>query len=159
MLRIFLLLLIASLNITKLQGLNKLEEIQTKKDIISAELKRELSNELRLWYPLCLDTKYGGYFSDINYKYELDGEQTKMIVSQSRHIWSNAHAALFFKTIDPYKHYAEHGLKFLRDKMWDKKYGGFYNLVDREGNVIKNNGSIIKEAYGNSFAIYGLAAY
>lgn len=168
MIKFFPLILIASLafaqspsllKITKSQGLNKLEATQINKDTISAELKRELDNEFRLWYPLCLDTEYGGYYSDINYKWELDGEQTKMIVTQSRHIWSNAYAALFYKTDIPYKHYAEHGLKFLRDVMWDKKYGGFYNLVDREGNVIKENGKIIKQAYGISFAIYGLAAY
>ena len=50
-------------------------------------------------------------------------------------------------------------LNFLKNVMWDKKHGGFYNLVDRKGNVIKENGKIIKQAYGNAFAIYGLAAY
>jgi mannobiose 2-epimerase len=39
--------------------------------------------------------------------------------------------------------------------MWDKEYGGFYTLVNREG-VAK---STMKDAYGNSFGIYGLAAY
>ena len=36
-----------------------------------------------------------------------------------------------------------------------KTYGGFYNLVARDGTVK----STIKEAYGNAFAIYGLSAY
>jgi mannobiose 2-epimerase len=39
--------------------------------------------------------------------------------------------------------------------MWDQEYGGFHNLVTRQGEVK----SKLKEAYGNSFAIYGLAAY
>jgi mannobiose 2-epimerase len=45
--------------------------------------------------------------------------------------------------------------------MWDSENGGFFNLVDREGNVLKSGkaGQIIKEAYGNAFAIYGLAAF
>jgi len=168
MIRIFFPILVASfviaqsnsrLSITKSEGSNKLEDLETRKDIISAELKHELDNEFRLWYPLCLDHEYGGYYSDINYKWEVEGEQTKMIVTQSRHIWSNAHAALFYGTDKPYKAYAEHGLKFLRDVMWDNKFGGFYNLVDRKGNVIKEDGKIIKQAYGNAFAIYGLAAY
>src|SRR6476620_11638283 len=39
--------------------------------------------------------------------------------------------------------------------MWDKEYGGFYNLVTRDGTPK----SIIKDAYGNAFGIYGLSAY
>jgi len=42
--------------------------------------------------------------------------------------------------------------------MWDKTYGGFYNLVDRKG-TDKSNPLAPKEAYGNAFAIYALAAY
>ncbi len=65
----------------------------------------------------------------------------------------------FYKVKEPYLTNANHGFEFLKNVMWDKKYGGFYNLVDREGNVLKENGKIIKQAYGNAFAIYGLAAY
>jgi mannobiose 2-epimerase len=42
--------------------------------------------------------------------------------------------------------------------MWDKKHGGFFNLTDRQGRV-KNTAKAPKEAYGNAFAIYALAAY
>jgi mannobiose 2-epimerase len=50
---------------------------------------------------------------------------------------------------------SRHGFYFLRDKMWDKQYGGFYSLVARDGTPK----STIKEAYGNAFGIYGLCAY
>lgn len=44
--------------------------------------------------------------------------------------------------------------------MWDQEYGGFYTLLNREGDVLpENDGQIIKQAYANAFAIYGLAAY
>lgn len=129
------------------------------KDTIIAEMKTDLNDELSLWYPLCLDTVYGGYYSDINYKWELDGPQTKMIVTQARHVWSNSVLALYFADNEIYLKTAHHGFEFLKDVMWDSEYGGFYNLVDREGNVIKENGKIIKRAYGIAFAIYGLAAY
>jgi mannobiose 2-epimerase len=40
--------------------------------------------------------------------------------------------------------------------MWDEKYGGFYFvLLDKE----TNRDQIIKRAYGNAFAIFGLSAY
>ncbi|HYG18386.1 MAG TPA: AGE family epimerase/isomerase, partial [Ohtaekwangia sp.] len=57
-----------------------------------------------------------------------------------------------------YKTCAESGFAFLKDRMWDKTYGGFYGLVDRQGNVKAPEGAE-KTAYGNAFAMYGLAAH
>jgi mannobiose 2-epimerase len=54
-----------------------------------------------------------------------------------------------------YKACAKHGFTFLKDVMWDKKYGGFYTLVSRKGEVKDET----KNAYGNAFGIYALAAY
>jgi mannobiose 2-epimerase len=42
--------------------------------------------------------------------------------------------------------------------MWDSAYGGFYNLVTRDG-ANKSDPQAPKDAYGNAFAIYALAAY
>jgi cellobiose epimerase len=105
-------------------------------------------------YPNNLDKEYGGYLSTFTYDFKPYGEQDKMIVTQARHIWSTSKAAKFYNDTS-YIGMARHGYYFLRDKMWDKQYGGFYNLVTRKGEPK----STMKEAYGNSFAIYGLAAY
>ena len=43
--------------------------------------------------------------------------------------------------------------------MWDKEYGGFFQLVDSIGRVPDGKYAYEKRAYGNSFAIYALAAY
>ena len=131
----------------------------TQNENLIAEIKNAIDDEINLWYPLCVDTVFGGYFSDINYKWELDGPQNKMIVSQARHIWSASNAFMFYKDRKDLLKVAEHGFEFLRDYMWDKEFGGFYDLIDRKGNPIKEDGTIIKRAYGNSFAIYGLACY
>jgi cellobiose epimerase len=128
-------------------------------DSIKAELNTVLKNEFSLWYPVSVDAEFGGFFSDLDSKWELKGEQNKFIVTQARHIWSNANAVSFYGDIEVYLKTAKHGFDFLRNVMWDKKFGGFYDLVNRKGEVIKENGEIIKRAYGNSFAIYGLAAY
>jgi cellobiose epimerase len=136
------------------------EGIQTNKDTIEVELKHQLDEIFKLWYPLTIDKQRGGYYSDVDYKWELKGPQNKMIVTQARRVWSNANASIFFKTKEPYFKDAEQGYKFLRDVMWDKKYGGFYDLVDREGKQVSSNyGPSGKTAYGNAFAIYGLSAY
>jgi mannobiose 2-epimerase len=134
-------------------------DIKLGKAEISEGMEKLLDRIFELWYPLSLDTVYGGYLSDLNYKWEVSGGQNKMIVTQSRHVWAISNAALSFPKYNKYRYAAEHGFKFLKDVMWDDEYGGFYNLVDREGNVLGNNGQIVKEAYGNAFAIYGLSAY
>jgi mannobiose 2-epimerase len=106
------------------------------------------------YYPRNIDTLYGGYLSTFDYAFNPVGEQDKMIVTQSRNVWSTAKAAMFYHDTS-YIAMSRHGFYFLRDKMWDKQYGGFYSLVTRDGTPK----SIIKETYGNAFAIYGLSAY
>lgn len=109
---------------------------------------------LDIYYPCNIDTLYGGYLSTFSYDFKPVGQQDKMIVTQARHIWSTAKAAMFYQDT-AYISMAAHGFYFLRDKMWDKHYGGFYSLVARDGTTK----SAIKDAYGNAFAIYGLSAY
>lgn len=136
-----------------------IKSLSLHKDTVQQEMRHTLEQEFNAWYPLALDTLYGGFFSDMNDTWELDGKQNKMIVTQARHIWSTANAFISYKHDSSFLAIAAHGMKFLKNKMWDKKYGGFYDLVDRQGKPILENGEIIKKAYGNSFAIYGLAKY
>lgn len=125
--------------------------------VIAAQMENSVQTEmLNKWYPLAVDTVYGGFLSTFTYDFTPTGPQDKMIVTQARHIWTNARAAQRYPNVAYYKSSARHGFLFLRDRMWDQQYGGFYNLVDRAGNP---KGRAIKEAYGNAFAIYGLAAY
>jgi mannobiose 2-epimerase len=123
---------------------------------LANEMESSLKSEiLDIWYPLCLDWDFGGYLTDFNYKFRKDGSQDKMLVTQARHLWTLSEAALYYKD-DRYRQWAEHGYKFLAEKMWDDEYGGFFDLINRKGQI-KNDGS--KSAYANAFAIYGLASY
>lgn len=117
---------------------------------------------LAIWYPRTIDSIDGGFLSDFDYKWEMNGPQNKMIVTQSRHIWTCSSVAEFYpEQKDYYLTIAGHGVQFLKDKMWDKELGGFFNLVDQKGNVLNSgkSGRLMKDAYGNAFAIYGLSAY
>jgi len=107
-----------------------------------------------VYYPRNIDTVYGGYLSTFTFDFKPQGDQDKMIVTQSRNIWSTAKASAFYHD-KRFIAMSRHGFYFLRDKMWDKEYGGFYSLVTRDGRAK----STTKEAYGNAFAIYGLSAY
>jgi cellobiose epimerase len=145
--------------LAKENGSKQTTGIETNKKVILAELKEQLKVELDHFGGATIDTVYGGYFTDMNYKWELEGRQNKMIVTQARLVWSNANASLYYKEKEPYYKYARHGFEFLKNVMWDKEYGGFYDMVSREGKPLGFRDQYIKTAYGNGFAIYGLAAY
>ena len=72
-----------------------------------------MKNMMPVWYPRVIDKEYGGYLSNFNYKWEMTGNQTKMIVTQGRHLWMCSKMSAFSK--DPvYMEYARHGFLFLR---------------------------------------------
>lgn len=124
---------------------------------LADELERHLTTELlNKWYPQNIDKQYGGFLTTFTYDFKPTGEQDKMIVSQARHLWTNAKAAVRYPKVAHYKTGARHGFEFLKNVMWDHTYGGFYQMVDRQG---KLKGGDQKTAYGNSFALYSLAAY
>jgi mannobiose 2-epimerase len=124
---------------------------------IAAEIDKSIRTEmLNKWYPRCVDSLYGGFLSTFTYNFLPTGLQDKMIVTQARHVWSNAIASQLYPDVAHYKKCAEHGFAFLQNVMWDKVNGGFFTLVDRKGNV---KDSTEKTAYGNSFGIYASAAW
>ena len=121
------------------------------------EIEASLNKLVELWYPRVVDTVNGGFWTDFNFKWEKEGKQNKMLVSQARHVWTTSVLSEYYKD-RKYEEIAAHGFRFLRDKMWDDENGGFHTLLGFEGNspkVLSPN----KSSYGNSFAIYGLAAY
>jgi cellobiose epimerase len=126
---------------------------------IARQMKFSLEKELlEPWYPKDNDSLYGGFLSTFSYDFTPIGNQEKMIVTQARHIWSNARAAELYPRKPWYKKSAQQGFYFLRDFFWDKKNGGFYTTVTRDGKF-KSSDMGDKIAYGNAFGIYGLAAY
>lgn len=120
------------------------------------EIERSFHEEcLQVWYPRVKDEEHGGYLSDFDAEWKPNGRQEKFVVSQARHVWTTSQAAAFLGD-DAYKSLAEHGFTFLRERMWDSENGGFHSRLTRDGEVL---GQFGKSAYGNAFAIYGLASY
>lgn len=150
----FILLLISYVSFAQPKSLNQDDRLQIAKEMENS-IQTELLNK---WYPQSVDSMYGGFLSTFTYDFKPSGPQDKMIVTQARHIWTTAKASELYPDVSYYKACSEHGFKFLRDVMWDKTYGGFYNLVDRQGND-KSDSKKPKEAYGNAFGIYALSAY
>jgi mannobiose 2-epimerase len=129
---------------------------------LAATLRRSLRQEvLAPLYPRALDREAGGFLSEFDYQWQPSGAQDKMIVTQARHVWTNARVADFFPEEKAASlANARHGVAFLEKAMWDEQDGGFYWLVTRDGTPkAEPDGQIIKQAYGEGFAIYALAAY
>ena len=137
---------------TKVSKKNSAERLQ-----LANEMEQSMRTELlNKWYPQCVDSLYGGFITTFTYNFLPTGPQDKMIVTQARHVWSNALASRLYPGVSYYKKSAAQGFSFLKNKMWDRANGGFYTLVDRKGNV---KDSVAKTAYGNAFGIYASAAW
>jgi mannobiose 2-epimerase len=113
---------------------------------------------LDVWYPSIIDYQGGGYFSNMTYDLKIGNYQPKMLVTQSRQVWTSAQAGIFYNDTS-YIKYARHGVQFLKNHMWDSIYGGFFNIRSRDGGYINDIYKNEKRAYGNAFAIYGLISY
>jgi mannobiose 2-epimerase len=153
--KIFTVVLLMATVATSAQ--NKTAKNNTERLQLADEMDRSIRTELlNKWYPQSMDSIYGGFLTTFTYNFLPTGPQDKMIVTQARHVWSNALASRLYPEVTYYKKCAAHGFSFLKDKMWDKTNGGFYTLVDREGNV---KDAEEKTAYGNAFGIYASAAW
>ena len=124
---------------------------------MAEEMDRSIRTELlNKWYPQSVDSLYGGFLSTFTYNFLPTGTQDKMIVTQARHVWSNAVASQLYPDVVYYKKCAAQGFAFLQNIMWDKINGGFFTLVDRSGKVKDTTG---KTTYGNAFGIYASSAW
>jgi mannobiose 2-epimerase len=127
---------------------------------LAQEIRESLRRDLDAWYPRAVDRGQGGFLSEFDYRWQPNGAQDKMIVTQARHVWTTARATQFFPRDTAFLPAAAHGYRFLRDALWDREKGGFYWLVTRDGRPKPEaDGRLIKQAYGIAFAIFALAAY
>lgn len=134
-------------------------------DADRSELLLELKNTffhhtVNPWFPGAIDSEYGGFITNFNHDWSQNENSNKSLVTQARLIWTASHATAFVENRDEMIGYARHGYTFLMEKMYDHEFGGFFDVVDRQGNPVPDeNGDIIKDSYSISFAIYALAAY
>lgn len=157
--RISSLVLLASLSLLPACG-GRLHGAGEYERELAYGIEAELLNELDVWYPRVIDLEHGGFLTAFDHAWRPTGDQTKMIVTQSRHLWTLSRVAARFPEREEYGEFARHGFEFLRDRMWDPEFGGFFQTVTRQGEPVPSgDGDLGKTLYGNAFGIYGLAAY
>jgi mannobiose 2-epimerase len=114
-------------------------------------------NIVGFWHPRCIDRAQGGYVTGFGPRGEPTGETSRRLVTQARMLWLFARLA----TEEPYDRRAmlaaaEHGYRFLCERMLDHRHGGYYWEVDVRGDGVT---SAEKHLYGQAFALYALSQY
>jgi mannobiose 2-epimerase len=113
-------------------------------------------NIAAFWYSKSLDTRNGGYLINFDHRGVPKAEGTKMIVTQARTVWLFSRLARAGYKDGDYLKAATLGYRFLRDKMWDARNGGFYWEVDATGTQkLKSR----KHLYGQAFGLYAISEY
>lgn len=103
-----------------------------------------------------IDENGGGYMLNHDVNGKLLGSGNKALVTQSRTLWF--FARLYRSPFGKPEHLkaAEHGYRFMMDKMRDPQHDGFYWEVDASGEKAARPD---KHLYGQSFALYALSEY
>jgi mannobiose 2-epimerase len=110
------------------------------------------------WFPRCIDTQDGGFYSNFARDWQREPSQGKFSVFQGRLTWIAAEAAARRPDLrERLLPAVTHGAKYLRDVMWDRDHGGFFWGLDDNGQIASSFGDR-KHLYGMSFCLYGLAA-
>jgi mannobiose 2-epimerase len=113
---------------------------------------------LNVWFPRAVDREDGGFYSMFSRDWKPEPSQGKFSVFQGRMTWVAAEVAMRHPELkDQFLPVAEHGIEYLNDVLWDKKFGGFFWGLD-DHSQITDSFTDRKEMYGESFALYGVAA-
>ena len=105
---------------------------ETKITACRNEAYEHLTKELLpFWLERCKDDVNGGFITQFDKDGNDSGEDQKSLIAQTRTVYTMASAHRAGYGDGKCAEYAEHGVDFLIDKMWDKEHGGFYWTVDR----------------------------
>jgi len=124
-------------------------------DEVETMLRKDV---LSVWFPRTVDEENGGFYSNFTRDWQPSKSEGKFSVFQGRMTWIAAQVSMRRPDLkEKFLPIVRHGLRFLRDVMWDKEYGGFYWGLDDAGRTTQGftDG---KHLYGMSFCLYGAAA-
>lgn len=113
-------------------------------------------NIIRFWYPEVIDKHDGGYRLNHGLDGRWRGPANKSLVTQARTLWFFSRLMNSDYRSDEYLAAARHGYEFMRDRMWDKEFGGFYWELDSAGHTAVDPK---KRLYGQAFVLYALTEY
>ncbi|HUG27740.1 MAG TPA: AGE family epimerase/isomerase [Gemmatimonadales bacterium] len=107
------------------------------------------------WFPRCIDRDYGGFLCDFDRMWRPCGTHDKLLEFQARQTLTAAEALRFYPDDQRLRLAAVHGVRCLREVMWDREAGGWYHLTDRAGQPLEAQ---TKHTHGFAYAIQACAA-
>src|SRR5262245_52859544 len=112
---------------------------------------------LDAWFPRSLDHTHGGFLCDFDCGWAPCGPHDKLLEFQARQTLTAADACQRYPGERQFQEATLHGLRYLRDVMWDSEYGGWFHRLDRDGQPLE---SATKHVHGMAYAIEAcVAAY
>jgi mannobiose 2-epimerase len=122
---------------------------------LRAELFQELTeNILPFSMRFVMDREQGGFYGHVANDRTAHKEAPKGLVQHSRMLWTFAHVGRIVGNSE-YLPIASHAHKALMDWFWDPEHGGFFWMVDHQGQALRTD----KLVFGQAFAIYGLVEH
>ncbi len=101
------------------------------------------------------DDQYGGFYTNVNKTGNIYNTNKHMI-TQTRNAYGMVRAYMLTGNSD-YLEKASATLNFMYNYAWDKNYGGWFGLMDKEGNPSNVNEN--KTAFNQHYALLGIAAF
>ena len=106
----------------------------------AADLRASLHRDIiDRWFPACVSAS--GFHEEFDAEFRPIPSDERMVIFQARMTWVCAKMGM--------RDYAKHGVRFLRDHLWDENRRAFRWNPERDDEY---------HAYAGAFAIYGLAA-
>ncbi|MFO8008716.1 MAG: AGE family epimerase/isomerase [Candidatus Brocadiia bacterium] len=121
---------------------------------IKSQLSLHLEEHLFPFWRNSIDFRHGGFTNSL----KRDGsvaDGRKMLVGQARQVWTFARMWNEGYRIPWIYQGLVGGMNFLHQKVRDKKHGGYFWEVGRQGKPINES----KQTYGHAFAIYGAVEF
>jgi cellobiose epimerase len=121
------------------------------REALAAVFERDLRRHVMdAWFPRCVDMQSGGFFSDFDRRWRLNGPQHRMLETQARQTRTAARLGIAYPAEQRWVEIALHGLRYLREVMHDPTEGGWYWMVDRSGRPMAGG---TKHAHGTAYLI------
>jgi cellobiose epimerase len=125
------------------------------KQLLRNELETELRCLMSVWFPRSVDQQHGGFLCDFDHRWRPSGPQSKMLEYQARQTIAAARGAGHFRDLTHLHEIAAHGFRYLKERMWDHRYGGWYRILNRNGEPLEG---AIKHGHGYAYAISACVA-
>lgn len=126
-------------------------ELKQMRDAMECELRE---NILPFWLKYTVDRENGGFYGALTNDLQVHNDVERSLVLCARILWT--FSAAYRKYSEPaFLDMAQHAYQYLVEKFIDRKFGGMYWWISRDGAPINDR----KQTYGQAFAIYGLSEY